>query len=381
MINETRDELASMLRESARDFAAHELNTGAFRERMGQLPGYGVTHFDQMLELGWRSVLIREELGGAGLGVREVAAIVEELGSSLLGDVLLATSVLPISLLQDGAALDTAAPLLNAAATGDVVLALAWQEDSNSLDPGAIHMRARNQGSGYTISGAKFRVAGAPAATHFLVSARTDDGIGVFNIPRDAVGVSVQNCWQVDGSASQNVYLHDVLVEASAQLLAPAKGLKALTRAIDATAVALSAELLGVATAAFKMTIAYMNTRVQYDKPIGSFQALQHKAVDLLVQRELAASVLEEALNAFDQSERLACDLSRLASRCKARCSDAALRITRECIQLHGAIGYTHEYDLGLYVKRALVLAAWLGNAGQHRKRYLTLRTDDEETQ
>jgi alkylation response protein AidB-like acyl-CoA dehydrogenase len=225
------------------------------------------------------------------------------------------------------------------------------------------------------LSGRKGWVAGAAAASDFLVSARTAGGISVFHVPRHAHGVKLSHSWQADGTPSFALELADVELPASSELLPAGSGAGALARALDAAAVVASAELMGVARAAFEMTLAYMRTRVQFEKPIGSFQALQHKAADLLVQRELGAAVLEEAVAAFDAGDKSDVELGRIASRCKARCSDAALRITRECIQLHGAIGYTHEYDIGLYLKRALVLAAWLGNGSQHRRRHFALST------
>ena len=130
------------------------------------------------------------------------------------------------------------------------------------------------------------------------------------------------------------------------------------------------AELVGLSRKVMAMTLDYMRTRMQYGRHIGSFQALQHRAVDLLVQQELSGSVLDDAISMIDSAAN-GVELQRLVSRAKARCSDAALRITREAIQLHGAIGYTDEHDLGLYLKRALVLAAWLGNSTQHRARFL----------
>jgi alkylation response protein AidB-like acyl-CoA dehydrogenase len=127
-----------------------------------------------------------------------------------------------------------------------------------------------------------------------------------------------------------------------------------------------------VVEAALQMALGYMRTRVQFGKPIGSFQALQHKATDLYVQQELVRAVLDDAVRALDGGEPAAAQ-AQLASRCKSRSSDAGLRVTREVIQLHGAIGYTDEYDAGLYLKRALVLSAWLGNATAHRKRFSRL--------
>jgi alkylation response protein AidB-like acyl-CoA dehydrogenase len=151
----------------------------------------------------------------------------------------------------------------------------------------------------------------------------------------------------------------------------------ALSRALDHAAAIASAELYGVMSRALEMSVDYMKTRVQFGRPIGSFQALQHRAVDLYIQQQLASAVLEEGLRELDGNP-LPHKRAMIASRIKARCSDAGVRIGREAIQIHGAIGFTDEYDAGLYLKRALVLAAWLGNASQHRRRYAALALANE---
>jgi alkylation response protein AidB-like acyl-CoA dehydrogenase len=150
-----------------------------------------------------------------------------------------------------------------------------------------------------------------------------------------------------------------------------------LSRALDYATVCASAELGGVMGRALEMSLDYLRTRVQFGKPIGSFQSLQHRAVDLHIQRELASAVLEDALSTIDRNGAPG-RRAVLASRAKARCTDAALKITREAIQLHGAIGFTDEYDAGLFLKRALVLAAWLGSASDHRRRYARLMVAEE---
>ena len=132
------------------------------------------------------------------------------------------------------------------------------------------------------------------------------------------------------------------------------------------------AETLGVIEATLNMTLEYMRNRVQFGKAIGTFQALQHRAADLYIQQELVRAVLGDAVQTLDSNANVE-DCSKIASRCKSRSSEAGLRITREAIQLHGAIGFTDEYDLGLYVKRALVLSAWLGNSTAHRRRFALL--------
>jgi alkylation response protein AidB-like acyl-CoA dehydrogenase len=166
--------------------------------------------------------------------------------------------------------------------------------------------------------------------------------------------------------------LTDALVPRTAVAAGGAAALEALGRAFDHGCAIAGAELAGVMERALEMSLDYLRTRVQFGKPIGSFQALQHRAVDLHIHKELASAVLEEAVAALDRGPA-APARAAMASRVKARCADAATRVTREAIQFHGAIGFTDEFDAGLYLKRALVLTAWLGSASWHRRRYARL--------
>ncbi|MBI3936339.1 MAG: hypothetical protein HY323_05130 [Betaproteobacteria bacterium] len=172
--------------------------------------------------------------------------------------------------------------------------------------------------------------------------------------------------------------LTDTVIAQEQRLASAAAGARTVERALDEALVVTGAELYGVMSRALEMSLDYMRTRVQFGRPIGSFQALQHRAVDLYIEQQLSSAVLEEALATLDGDPG---DIARgaIASRVKLRCGDAALRITREAIQLHGAIGFTDEYDVGLYLKRALVLAAWLGNGAAHRRRYARLVPTDSE--
>jgi alkylation response protein AidB-like acyl-CoA dehydrogenase len=174
------------------------------------------------------------------------------------------------------------------------------------------------------------------------------------------------------------VRLNDVVVPKNHLLASPACAQAALQAALETTLVMASAEMSGVMGRALDMSVDYMKTRVQFGKPIGSFQALAHRAVDLHIQRELSSAVLDDAVALFDAGAAGA-RRSAMASRVKARCSEAGLRITREAIQIHGAIGFTDEYDAGLYLKRAMTLSAWLGNAAQHRRRYAELAAAHHE--
>lgn len=360
-------DILSMLRESARDYSARSRDFVRLRERMGQPPGFDPDGFAQLQALGWCTALVPAEHGGAGLGLDAVVAVAEELGRGLLAGPYVATAVLPVALLQEADTIQ-ARSCLDHIGTAHGTFAVAWQEAAEHLDCRPT-LTARREGEGFALSGRKIGVMGVEAATDLLVSALTDEGPAVFRVPARGAGIVATPAWLADGTAAATLQLHDVRVGAADQVVPAAQALTALQRGIDAGAIAAGAEACGVARAAFEVTLDYLRTRIQFEQPIGAFQALQHKAVDLLIELELASAVLEEATAGFNAGADAAA-LSRLARRCKARCSDMALRVTRECIQLSGAIGYTHEYDLGLYLKRALVLAAWLGNGAQQRQQH-----------
>ena len=198
-------------------------------------------------------------------------------------------------------------------------------------------------------------------------------------VEQGAPGIALELEVLADGRQFGTLKLDDVVVPRERVVATGDIARNALERALDhATAIA-SAELYGVMSRALDMSVDYMKTRTQFGRPIGSFQALQHRAVDLYIQRELASAVLEQGLRELDRAPPSHVRAAT-ASRMKARCSDAALRITREAIQIHGAIGFTDEYDAGLYLKRALVLAAWLGNGATHRRRYAALALSNEDS-
>jgi alkylation response protein AidB-like acyl-CoA dehydrogenase len=362
-----------MLRESAADFVQRSADMKRLRERRGTLPGHDAGTVRQMAELGWFGILVPEAQGGLGLGFAEMSVMLQELGKGLMADPLVPT-VLATRVLHHAGHDALAARLLPGVADASALPCVAWQEDLGGLDPGSVSTQARpNAGGGVVLDGTKRFIAGAAGACGFIVSARSDANVGLYWVPAGAPGATLRHEWRADETPSGVLELAAVAVPAADVICAPgAAAVAALERAADEAAVMASAEMLGVVEAALQMALGYMRTRVQFGKPIGSFQALQHKATDLYVQQELVRAVLDDAVRALDGGEPAAAQ-AQLASRCKSRSSDAGLRVTREVIQLHGAIGYTDEYDAGLYLKRALVLSAWLGNATAHRKRFSRL--------
>ena len=358
-----------MLRDSAADFVRGHLDFKRLRGRRGSAPGYDPAVLRQMGELGWLAILVPEVQGGLGLGLADQAVVLEELGRGRMAAPLVPVAFATRLIARgDNAALQ--ARLLAAVAGGGALPVVAWQEGLGGIDGPGPACTARRDADTWVLDGAKRFVAGAAGASGFVVTANTDAGPGLFWLDALAAGVTMTQEWRADETPSGAVVLRGAQVAADGVLCAPGPvAALAFERSFEDAAVLASAEMLGVMAAALQMTLGYMRTRVQFGKPIGSFQALQHKATDLYVQQEHVRAVLGEALVMLD-GEASVIDRARMASRCKARASDAGLRVTREVIQLHGAIGFTDEADAGLYLKRALVLSAWLGNAAAHRQRF-----------
>lgn len=365
-----------MLRDSVADFVARATDIARMRRWRDTPAEYDREVWTQMADLGWLGILVPERYGGLGLGLAEAAIVAEALARALVPEPFTAAAVLATAVLVGGDNEALKEELLPQIMSGAVLPALAWQERSGTLDVAAIETRAAPFEGGYRLNGTKRFVAGAAGADAFLVSADTPEGFALFWIGRDTPGAALTLDPLADGRHFGTLTLSEVTAPRERVIASAAVAHPVLERALDGATVIAGAELYGVMSRALEMSLDYMKTRVQFGKPIGSFQALQHRAVDLYIQQQLACAVLEDVVRALDRDPGPGAR-ARLASRVKARCSDAGLRITREAIQIHGAIGFTDEYDAGLYLKRAMVLAAWLGNAQQHRRRYAQLAVQE----
>jgi alkylation response protein AidB-like acyl-CoA dehydrogenase len=331
----------------------------------------------ELADMGWLGILVPERFGGMGLGVREAAIVAEGLARALVPEPFTATAVLAVSVIEGGDNEPLKGGLLSRIAAGSLIPAVAWQERAGELDPDAIEAIAVPFEGGFRLAGTKRFIAAAAAADGFVVSALCSGKPALFWVRGDAAGTQLAVQRLADGRGSGTLVLSDVVVAREDVIASPVAVQAALRRSLDRATVVAGAELVGVMARTLELSLDYMRTRVQFGKPIGAFQALQHRAVDLYLQRELAAAVLADAVRALDETDD---DLAHaaLASRVKARASEAALRVTREAIQIHGAIGYTEDCDIGLYTKRALVLSAWLGNATAHRRRYARIAAREE---
>ena len=350
----------TVLRDSAAKFTA-AAGPKVARGFRGQEASFAPARLREAGELGWLGILVPESANGLGLGLTELALVLEQAGRGLVCEPIGLAAISAAALAQGR----TPHPMLERVMSGAALVVPALQEGAHGDDPLAPRTQAAGDGSAFRLTGTKMFVC-ADGADGFLVSASGRDGPELGYVARNAPGCTLSTTQTVDGRTLATLKLQD----------APADRIpsrQSSRNAVDAVhnlgLIALSAELLGVMEKAQEMTFDYLRIRKQFGKLIGSFQALQHKAVDIYMRTEAVRSlVFQIAAN----SDPYRID-PELAVAVKAKASEDALLVTQACIQLHGGIGFTDEHDIGLYLKRAMLLSSLLGNAAAQRRRYIAV--------
>ena len=366
-----------LLRDSARDFIDAKSPVNALRAlRDSDDPkGYSPDLWKEMVDLGWAGVLIPEEFGGLGFGMQGLGLILEETGKTLTASPLVSTVLTCGSALILGGSDAQKSEFLPKIAAGDVLMSLALEEKAHHA-PSAIATKAEKAGDGYTISGKKTFVLDGHIADHLIVVARTsgggndENGLTLFIVPANADGVSISRTTMVDSRNAANVELNNVSVGVDAVLGSVDAGLGLLEQVLDRARIGLAAEMLGSAQQVFDVTLAYLKERKQFGVVIGQFQALQHRAAKMFTELELCRSIVLEALTAVDENAN---NVPLLACLAKGKVSEAFHLIAREGVQMHGGIGMTDEYDIGLYLKRSAVAEQTFGGPRFHSDRYAVL--------
>ena len=366
-----------LLRESARGFLDEHCPVAELRRVRDDVDpdGFARPVWKEMAELGWAGIPFDEALGGAGLGWTELGVVLHECGRTLAPTPLFASVAVGGALIDAAGSDDQKREWLAPLCAGDLLLAGAVQEGAHHA-PHRVATRAERDGDGFVLTGEKHFVIDGHVADRIVVVARTEgaddarDGLGLFVVDPTAEGVTTERLRMLDGRNAANLRLDGVRVDASAVLGEPGDGGDALDRVCTIAAVATAAEMLGGIEAAFERTLAYLKVREQFGVPIGSFQALKHRAAKMYIELELTKTAVLEALLARDVGDEQA-DL--LASVAKAKAGDAAQRIGDEGVQMHGGIGVTDEEDIGLFLKRFRVQQRQFGDARFHRDRFATL--------
>jgi alkylation response protein AidB-like acyl-CoA dehydrogenase len=352
VMDEDRAEQIRLIRNSAGGLAPRDGDRKRIRALRFKPPGFDPAVLRSMGDLGWIGLRVPDGKGGAGLGMAEFCALAEELGAALTPEPLV-HGALSAALLAATDRSDLLAPLL----AGECFVLTAWQERAASLE---VHGSA---------DAPRLFLPSAGGADFFLVPVRAGEVLSLHLQAKDPAAVDLAD--------TQDGGQFGTLRPAPGEILIADIG-AVLTDAIDEAVLATAAQLLGVMDQAFSLTLDYLRTREQFGRPIGSFQAVKHRAVDLKIQIALTRASIEAAAAALDAPQTPRTQRHAVVSRAKARASEAAMLVTRQAIQLHGGIGYTDEADIGLYLRKAMVLANQFGSAALHRARFAIYGGDDD---
>ena len=315
-------------------------------------------------EMGFAGVIIPEAMGGMGLGAVEAGVIAESLGRTLTPSPYLGSSILSAKVLIEGGSQAQQAWLPRIAA-GEAILALAVDERAKHA-PSRITTRAERAGNGFKLNGAKAFVLDGHVADALIVAATADEGTTLFLVDPATAGVEIERTVMVDAHNAARITLNEVAVDADAVIGAVGGGEALLDGALNLGRACAASSLTGAGDQAFKTTMDYLRTRKQFGKLIGEFQALQHRAAHLFSELELARAATIGAQIAVDEGRE---DASLAASVAKAKAGRVAELAVQEAVQMHGGVGMTDEFDVGLFMKRVRVLNELLGDAGFHAER------------
>ena len=356
------DDTQRMLVDAATAFTRKQSPVARARTLRTDPVGWSRDVWRQMGDLGWIGLPFPEAVGGAGASFLETALVLEQLGTTLVPEPIVPSLVAGIAILRAGDPAQQRTHLAPMVA-GRSSLALAWAEADGRYDPAHVGTRAERVAAGHRLTGEKRFVLDGHAADRLVVSARDADGIALFVVDAGAPGVRVRPVATLDG---RRAALVDLATEVAADRRLAGDGLAALEHALDVGAAAVCAEGVGIMRAVLAMTVEYLRTREQFGVKIGSFQVLQHRAVDMFVETELAySSMLAAAIRIADPDvdpiERRAA-----VSAAKIQLAESGRFVTQQAIQLHGGIGITDEHDVGLYFKRMHALGAVFGDAEHH---------------
>ncbi|MGB3470539.1 MAG: acyl-CoA dehydrogenase [Erythrobacter sp.] len=371
------DEDQTMLADTASAFMAEEGNIAKqlrhWRDR--DCPdGFGHGLWHQMAEMGFTGMLVDEADGGLGMGHVEAGIVLEEIGRNLTPSPFLTSSVLAATALKHGSD-DLRGRYLPGLVSGESVFAVAIDESAKHR-PDRITARAEKSGNGFKLSGSKSFVIQGSSADMIVVAARTSgsdtdaDGITLFAVPRDAAGMTQDPVRLVDSSVASHITFDGVELDGDAVIGEVDGGREVLDAMLTAGRVGAAAEGVGVARGAMDLTVDYLKQRKQFGTLIGEFQALQHRASHLYSEVEIARAVVIKTQQLLDAGSDKAELMSSVA---KAKVAKVAGLSVKEGVQMHGGIGMTDEYDIGLYMKRDRTLQEFLGDAYFHANRVADL--------
>ncbi|MBH9537389.1 MULTISPECIES: acyl-CoA dehydrogenase family protein [Novosphingopyxis] len=362
----------AMLQDSARPFMAEQAPVAHLRKfrDMDCKDGFSHDLWKQFGEMGFTGILASEDDGGLGMGHVEAGVVLEEIGRNLTPSPFLTTSVAGVTALNEAAA-SLREKYLPGIIGGETVLALAIDESAKHR-PERIAMKAERSGNGFKLSGKKQFVVQGGSADALIVAARTGgsagetDGLTLFAVDKNAANMSMESARLLDSAMAAHIEFDGVEVTADAVVGEVDQGWSVLKKVLAATRVGSASEMIGVGSGAMDMTVDYLKERKQFGRLIGEFQALQHRAAHLYSEMEIARAAVLKAQQLLDEGSD---DAELWVSIAKAKAGATSDLAVREGVQMHGGMGMTDEYDIGLYMKRDRALAEFLGDANYHANR------------
>lgn len=366
------DEAQTMLKTSAHDFLEKECPSRLVRDMLDDDKGYSPELWKKMADLGWVGLVFPEKYGGAGSNFLDLAVLLEEMGRALLPAPIIETIVLTGRPILAAGSEEQKQQFLPGIASGNLIMTLAFTEPDGGLEASDINVKATPSGDDYVINGTKLFIRYANVADYLLCVTRTRDGtdkekgITLFLVDAKTAGISIEKLKSIMGDKLCAVTFNNVKVPGKNILGELDQGWSVMKRILDEGAIAHCAWMIGGARWVLDTCVNYAKERIQFERPIGSFQAIQHKCANMAVEVEGATSLTFYSAWAVVENEP---DISLIASMDKAWCSDIYRHVTAEGIQVHGGVGFTWEYDIQLYFKQAKASEVAFGDADYHREK------------
>ena len=367
----------TLLQESVSRFITNDYGFESRQKHSRSDAGYSLENWQTFAELGWLGVPFSENHGGFGGGAVETMLLMEEFGKGLVVEPYLATVVACGSALNEFGSEDQKSSFIPEIIDGSKLWALAFAEPQGRFNLADLTTTATASNGSYLLSGHKSVVINGPNANFFIVSVRTsgeqrdETGISLFIIPSDAKGLSRRDYPTVDGQRASELILDNVELDEASRLGEEGQGLNILQQAIDFATLAIGSEAVGCMEVLYKDTVEYCKNREQFGQPIGKFQVLQHRMVDMFMEHEQSKSLMFMAAMRWD--EGYGAEAQKAVSAFKVQVGKSGKFVGQSAVQLHGGMGMTDELNIGHYFKRLTIIDTMFGNVDHHLKRFGSL--------
>lgn len=367
MSGDPMDDVERMLVDSARALFRDRQKTARMKLNAVQASAFDAGLWREMAEMGWLGLRLPESLGGQNLSMSTAAALTEQFGAAMMPEPFIACGIIPSAALAGGAASREAVSLGEAVCAGTAIATLAWQEQLGQTAPANITTRLT---ASARLQGRKLFVPNVDIADFLVVAARTESGFALAKVRASAAGLKSELHRTGDGTHRGQLIFNDTPVESVLSEGDAARA--ALAAALEEGTLASAAYQTGLATTALDLILSHLKTRIQFDRPLGTFQTLQHRTADLYMACQLSRASWRRAAARWDTQPGATAARAAISA-AKARASQTALRVTRSAIQMFGGLGFAEEADVGLALRIALQYSSWLGSPAQHLQRFANL--------